>query len=334
MLICLTSTKDTRSLEKLCGYDEEDVICQVRQRMRNLLAEHDNGTWKHQVALIRCVIEQSCATKLFHHQLLDHTRTFEQNRQTYLSILGIESECVQLVSLASLKVKCKFFQMEPDVSNLGHLLRLNYLPIHARENLPWEIVHNVSYQEAQRFTAFISNVANEYSCNETDDHEPLFVIFRRLQATQPGPSGLGLPESYLDLTRNRLRDRMWALQAPNRLVLYVVAAFALSKDEHTGSSIHEFVNGETDDLSRATMRSLTRALYKAMRHWPVGSGQANKFMLALLGDTLEEKDEKTMCTNDPNTNRIIYWDDYWYERIDGPAQHNFAMAVESIKNGE
>lgn len=70
------------------------------------------------------------------------------------------------------------------------------------------------------------------------------------------------------------------------------------------------------------------SLYKAMRHWPVGSGQANKFMLALLGDTLEEQYEKIMRTNDPNTNRIIYWDDRWYERIDGPAQHNFAMAVE------
>ncbi|KAM3541854.1 hypothetical protein ARSEF1564_005222 [Beauveria bassiana] len=48
------------------------------------------------------------------------------------------------------------------------------------------------------------------------------------------------------------------------------------------------------------------SLYKAMRHWPVGSGLANKF-------------------------RIIYWDDHWYERIDGPAQHNFAMAVERLK---
>ncbi|KAM3555234.1 hypothetical protein ARSEF4850_006098 [Beauveria asiatica] len=195
LLICFTSTNDAQSLENLCGYDEDDVIGLVRQKIRDLQAGPDDGTWKNHVALIRCVLEQSRAIRSYHQQeSFDHTRTFQQNRKIYLSMVDIGSEVtyVEIAKLAEIIRRCKLLQREPSMDNLQQCLRPEYLPIRTRESLPWEAQCGLSYGDAQRFTAFTASVAREFSCTWDDDHEALFIIFRRLQSTR-----LGFPEDYL-----------------------------------------------------------------------------------------------------------------------------------------
>ncbi|KAK8144088.1 hypothetical protein G3M48_006296 [Beauveria asiatica] len=323
LLICFTSTNDAQSLENLCGYDEDGVIGLVRQKMRDLHAGPDDGTWKHHVALIRCVLEQSRAMRSYHQQeIFDHTRTFQQNRKIYLSMVGIGSEVtyVEIAKLAEIIRRCKLLQREPSMDNLQQFLRPEYLPIRTRESLPWEAQCGLSYGDAQRFTAFTASVAREFSCTWDDDHEALFIIFRRLQSTR-----LGFPEDYLHPVRNRLRNNIRDCQRPSRLVLYVVASLALSKDELTQHSIHEFLNLQTNDVSRATINSLARALDKSMRSWPIRRGQAAKFMSFLLGEAVDVKDMRNMCTKEGST--CIDWDDYWYTRFDGQTSHDSAKAI-------
>ncbi|EJP61158.1 uncharacterized protein BBA_09904 [Beauveria bassiana ARSEF 2860] len=323
VLICFTSTNDAQSLEDLCGYDEDDVIGLVRQKMRDLQTGSDDDTWKHQVALIRCVLEQSRAMKSYHQQeIFDFTRTFQQNRKTYLSMVGIGSEVtyVEIAKLAGIIRQCKLLQREPSMDNLQQFLRPEYLPIRTLESLPWEAQCGLSYGDAQKFTAFTASVAREFSCTWDDGHEALFIIFRRLQSTR-----LGLPGDYLHSVRNRLRNSIRDCQTPSRLVLYVVASFALSKDELTQHSIHEFLNLQTNDVSRATINSLTRALDKSMRSWPIWRGQAAKFMSVLLGEAINVKDMRNMCTKEGST--CIDWDDYWYTRFDGQTSHDSAKAI-------
>lgn len=146
LLICFTSTNDAQSLKKLCGYDEDDVIRLVKQKMRDLQTSSDDSTWKHQVALVGSVLEQSCAVKSHHQQqFLDPTRKFRQNRQIYLSMIDIDSD-IAYVKVAELaELICKLLQSEPSMDNLQQFVRPDYLPIHTRESLPWEAQCDLSY---------------------------------------------------------------------------------------------------------------------------------------------------------------------------------------------
>ncbi|KAJ3499424.1 hypothetical protein NLG97_g358 [Lecanicillium saksenae] len=326
ILICVTSTRDAKSLEKLFDYDEGDIIRLVRQRLSNLCnLQHcfDDRTREHQVALISCVFELARAVKNHRqHQLLDDTRTLQQNRQTYLSILGIDSDatCVKIDEVTNLTGKCKILSQDQNMDQLRQLVRPDYLPIRTRERLPWGLQYNITYRDAQHFTAFAATIAHEFNLSLNDDYEALFIIFQRFQSAQ-----LGLLEANLDPLRNRLRKKILERQSPAELVLYVVASFAMCKDKHARCSIHEFLNCETNDVSRATIDSLTRALDKAMRAWPIRSSQAEKFMSFLLGDAFDGKKEKNVSTEISST--CMDWDEYWYLRFEGQADHDLAKAI-------
>lgn len=122
-----------------------------------------------------------------------------------------------------------------------------------------------------------------------------------------------------------LPDKIRRCRVPNQLVVHVLAAFALSQNEATHDSIHEFVNQETRDVSRATVASMTRALNKAMQNWPTQSGGASKFVSTLLGEAFDGKDRESIHAADKSPS--INWDNYWHIRFESLASHDFAQAL-------
>lgn len=137
MLIGLTSTRDAQGLEKLSRYDEGDIIRLVRQRihqLRDFSPDSSEATCEHQIALIRSIFELcSGARDRYQSQLLDISRTFRENRLTYLSILDIDAHAtiVDISEVLELAGQAKVFQLQPKV-DLHALVNPDYLPIRPR----------------------------------------------------------------------------------------------------------------------------------------------------------------------------------------------------------
>lgn len=247
-----------------------------------------------------------------------------QGKSSDISIIteiDTDATCVDVTE--ELAGQSKLFP-QPKMEELEDLLNPSYLPIRLLEPVRWDAVCNLSYGACQKFTAFRSNIAHQYSYNEPSEPDYLFIIFRRLENIL-----FGLPDEYMKLVQSRLANKIQDCETPNRLVVYVLAAFSLGQNEATLDSIRELANEETYDVSLATVASMTRALDKAMRRWPTKAGWAINFVSTLLGEAFDGKGSMFASGKSPNNSREDYWDIYWDIRMDR-ANHDLARALANL----
>ncbi|TQW01457.1 hypothetical protein IF2G_11025 [Cordyceps javanica] len=327
VLVALTSTRDARSIERLREYQEDDIISLVWQSMHQLqeLPRTSNATQKHHAALIQSVFELCSGVKNpCQWKCLDASRTFQQNRQMFLSMLGIDvhATCVDITEITKLAGQCKVFQLQPELKAIRDLLNPAYLPILPLQSVHWKAACNLTYDASQRFSAFAGSISHQFSYNEPSEPDYLFIIFRYLENTL-----LQLDDEYLKIVQSRLADKIRSCEIPNRLVVYVIAAF-ISSEEATTATVHDFVNENACTVSRETISAMTRALNKAMRSWPTQEGSSTKFVLRLLGDTFHLENDKHMpvTAKTPNDVEAQKWDIYWDSRMREHANHDLARA--------
>lgn len=290
-----------------------------------ILPPTSNATQKHHVALIQSVFELCSGVKNpYQWKCLDASRTFQQNRQMFLSMLDIDvhATCVDITEIATLAEQCKVFHLQPELKALRDLLNPAYLPILPLQPVHWKAACNLTYDASQRFSAFTGSIAHQFSYNEPSEPDYLFIIFRYLENTH-----LELADEYLKLVQSRLADKIRSCETPNRLVVYVIAAY-ISNEEATTDTIHDFVNENASTVSRGTISAMTRALDKAMRSWPTQEGSATKFVLRLLGDVFHLENDKHMPVTGKTPNHVEEekWDIYWDLRMRGHANHDLARA--------
>lgn len=317
--IGISSTNDSQSLETLRKYDADCIVQLVEESLHKLEPAHD--TSKHHIALIRSVIALSTDNKDYRRsQLLDTERTFQQNRQIYLRILGIDlvATCVDIAELSECARGCKIFQEQPDVYTFRQLLHPYYLPIRPQKCLPWEIARDVTCEEAGYFTAFISQLERQLGHIEQDHHDILFIIYQRSRRSDSQFS-----KSFLDHNRDFLRHKIRVSQAPHQLVVYIVAAVVLHGD-YSLHTIDEFMNNQAINVSPTSITSFTRALKRTSLDRPGVTEKVLKLLPTLLGDNGDVYDDTYIRPD---------LDEYWLARIKDETDHHSAwQRYSSVKS--